>query len=214
MNWNLWAQWVLATMAGAALGWTAGLYTVTSVPGPFNSNIIWIVAGLSLGVVQWLVLRSHIRRAWQWIAASVVGWLVAFNIGSLVFGILTDVLNGPGLSLFESAVSANATVSGLAVLFIVWLLIGAAGGAVAGGVQGFVLRQYFPRAAWWVAANALGWGVGLGSSWFAVLATLTFIVPPPSNVAAGIMVGTPLALVGGAVSGAITGYALIRILRL
>lgn len=200
-------------MVGAALGWTAGLYTVATVPGPFNSNLIWIVAGLSLGVVQWLVLRPHLRRAWQWIAASVAGWLVAFNIGSLVFGIMTDVLNGPGLSLFESAVSANATVSGLAVLFIVWLLIGAAGGAVAGGVQWFVLRQYFPRSGWWVAANALGWGVGLGSSWFAVLATLTFIVPPSSNVAAGITVGTPLALVGGALSGAITGYALIRILR-
>jgi hypothetical protein len=200
-------------MVGAALGWTAGLYAIATVPGPFNSNIIWIVAGGCLGVVQWLVLRPHLRNAWQWIAASLVGWLVAFNIGSLVFGIMTDVLNGPGLSLFESAASVNATISGLAVLFIVWLAIGAAGGAVAGGVQWFVLRQYFPRAAWWVAANAVGWGVGIGASWFAVLAALTFIVQPASNVAAGITVGTPLALVGGALSGAITGYALIRILR-
>lgn len=213
MNWNLWAQWVLATAVGASLGWAAGLYAVVAVPGPFNSNIIWLVAGVCLGVAQWLVLRPHLRRAWQWIAASIVGWLVAFNFGSLVFGILTDVLNGPGLPLFESALAVNATLSGMAVLFVVWLLIGAAGGTVVGGMQWFVLRQYFPGAAWWVAANALGWGVGLGVSWFAVLVLLYFFAQAFANLAPGLAVGAPLAFVGGALSGAVTGYALIQILK-
>ena len=216
MNWSLWARWVVATLLGAGAGWTAGLYAAAALAEgnrPFNSNAIWIVAGFCIGLAQWLVIRTHLKRAWQWLFASVVGWVVAFNVGALVLDTMTGVLNGPGLDWFEAAAQVNATITGFALLFVVWFLIGAAGGAVVGGTQWLVLRQYYPHTEWWVAVNALGWGIGVGVSWFALLGIFYFFSASLSSLAPGIAEGTPIAFVSGAVSGALTGYALIRITK-
>ena len=204
-------QWILATLIGAGIGWTAGIYGAASTP-TFNSNVVWLICGLCIGLAQWVVIRAQIKKAWQWIVASVIGWLVAFNIGSLVFGMMTDLMNGPGLSMFEAALQANQVVTGLASLLIVWFLIGAAGGAVVGGTQWFVLRQYYPNAAQWVLANALGWGIGLGFSWFGALLVFMLFAQVLANFAPAIAMGTPIATISGGLSGAVTGYILLKII--
>ncbi len=71
-----------------------------------------------------------------------------------------------------------------------WTVVAALGGAVAGILQWLVLRGQVSRAGWWVLASTVGWGL--------------------SNAVAGEF-SRPL--VGGAVLGAVTGGALVWLLR-
>jgi hypothetical protein len=76
-----------------------------------------------------------------------------------------------------------------------WIVVGALGGAVTGILQWLVLRAQVSRAGWWVLASTVGWGLGMvGTRAFEVLAIFG-------------------GLVGGAVLGAVTGGALVWLLR-
>jgi FtsH-binding integral membrane protein len=86
------AQWVVTTRRFGAnawwilaygLGWSAGLWCgfefgFVGLPHPF-----WMggVGGAFVGVMQWLTLRNHLRRAAWWIAASVASAVVACWLG-------------------------------------------------------------------------------------------------------------------------------------
>lgn len=68
--------WVAATIGG----WLLGIFLIL-IPGwlnwtspLFNSDLAFIVMGLSIGVGQWLLLRRRLLRAGWWIGANVVGW--------------------------------------------------------------------------------------------------------------------------------------------
>lgn len=88
--------WVLATVAG----WHLGILLI-AVPGwlgwvgaPLNNlKLIFLLMGLSIGAVQWLVLRRRLARAAWWIAANVLGWalLAAITRGTSLnqYGLLT-----------------------------------------------------------------------------------------------------------------------------
>jgi hypothetical protein len=65
--------WIATTI----LGWllfavVLGLSFLFSAILP--SALAFVLIGGSLGLVQWLVLRRHVRRAALWILASVLGW--------------------------------------------------------------------------------------------------------------------------------------------
>ncbi len=172
----------------------------------------------------------------QWVLASTVGLLLGFivgfplsflamdmlgerlgqSFGGIVFGIgvgvlqwlvlrrrisragwwvLTSAAGGYGIVqamfLFEGYAGSLSfgellSITGVAAL----------GGAVTGTLQWLVLRGQVSRAGWWVLASTVGWGLmsmiaALGTSW-----------PGPMWL-----------IVAGAVLGAVTGGALVWLLR-
>lgn len=86
--------------------------------------------GVAVGVLQWLVLRSLFQRAGWWVLGSGLGWAIGFLTITYLLPEQIAVLQGVIL------------------------------GASIGVGQWIVLRQWVPRAYWWIPMTALGWGVG------------------------------------------------------
>jgi len=74
--------------------------------------------------------------------------------------------------------------------------------------QWLVLRQHLQHAGWWVGANALAWSLSVAVP-FVALALVPDAAPFWLWVAAGIMSG----LLMGLVVGALTGLALLWLVR-
>lgn len=69
--------WVLAT----ADGWILGLVLIVTASWlnpwpqvPLDFGLSFLVLGLSIGVLQWLLLRRRLPRAGWWVPASLLGW--------------------------------------------------------------------------------------------------------------------------------------------
>lgn len=97
--------------------------------------------GLLFGVLQYFLLRRYFPRMGWWIAATVLGWVVPL--------ILLSFLSSVGI---YPALGVDPVWSG--ALGLTLLL-----GVPVGLCQWFVLRRRIHRAAWWILASILGWGV-------------------------------------------------------
>lgn len=116
-NWKLWLLWVAAT----TLGWLIGS---SFLP-------LELIAGLSMGVAQWLVLRPLFPQTAWWIPLSAGGWML-----------------GWGISMAIGASGIAFLVAGLVGLSL-------------GSFQWFILRKWVPLAGWWIVVNVLAWVIGL-----------------------------------------------------
>ncbi len=94
--------WVLATTGGWLLGalliLISGWLNILTYESLYI-ELRFIVMGLSIGVVQWLLLRRRLPRAGWWVGANVVGW----GLLGLITG---DSLNQLGLLLLPALVTA------------------------------------------------------------------------------------------------------------
>ena len=140
-GWRVWFLWLMA----AAFGWGHGVYwgwfdgtepkTLQSIPTTVYVGYLGLVTGgILMGLLQWLVLRGHIKRAGRWLLACLGALMAA---GLVIFGVgIVDVDLGwiGGISVF---------------------------GTVAGIFQWLVLRGQVPKAGWWVLASTVGWVVGM-----------------------------------------------------
>lgn len=118
-DWTLWLQWLAVT----ALGWLLG---GVLLPEPAS-----VIAGLVIGVLQWVVLRQRLPQAGWWILASAAGWAGGWAT------VIALAPLGPGI--------LTATVLGAAMGTTQWIL----------------LQRHFYRAGWWIVVSALGWTAGL-----------------------------------------------------
>jgi hypothetical protein len=121
----------------------------------------------------------------KWTLISAIGFALSFVVGTLL-----SMLWGALLTVLGASPNVGAVFGGL--------LLGIGVGAVIGLLQWLVLHRYASRSGWWIAASAVGTGLG-----FAV----ALIV---SGAASGWLIG---GLVGGLVGGALTGYLQWRVLR-
>ena len=75
LGWKFWLRWLLATTAG----WAVGLAILVSLPQTATpalvEGILFVLSGTLAGVLQWLLLRRHIRRAGWWVLVSAAGWI-------------------------------------------------------------------------------------------------------------------------------------------
>lgn len=143
---GMWLGWLLASIAGCALGWAGGWWLSYQIPGALSTITIGLVCGLALGAFQWLVLRPHLKNAWHWIAATAAGWGVGFPVGVLAASLL-------GLVGFEFGILAGAA-TGLAGGFAQWL----------------ALRKKIKDSGWWIPVSIFAWTTSLlyyqpGASW-------------------------------------------------
>ena len=215
LRWALWREWTLANALAEAVGLggtlLAGVLVFAQLEpriGPVVSALIGvalgaIVEGSVVGTAQWLVLRAPLAglRWRRWAVATAIGAGIAWTLGMTPSVIMA--LTGP-----ES--SGGAEVQGPEGLAFYALAAGL--GLVAGPVlavaQWWVLRDYLPRAAWWIPANALAWAVGM-----VIVFWGTNFIPASGMTAsiAAILVGC--VILAGAAVGAIHGLALIWLLR-
>ena len=186
VGWRLWLGWVLVSITGFAVAFsiTGGHFPEGFEGYPFSGNPIGALQGLVIGILQWLVLRRQLPRASWWILASVLGFALAHVLG--------DTAPPPlGLPMTGG-------------------MFGAVAGALVGVPQWLVLRRRVPRAGWWVLASVGGWyaalslfhGVGLSQSKGVLIALGGSFL---HHAGLGAMVG--------GVSAAITGIALVGLLR-
>jgi hypothetical protein len=113
------AQWLVlrANLGGAGwwaaatgLGWAAGFPLGAETAGrlglvglPFGL-LAGLVTGAALGLLQWLVLRRQVTRAFWWVPVSVFAWasaLIYYRPGAnwlgLLFGLLVGIASGVAL---------------------------------------------------------------------------------------------------------------------
>ncbi len=196
VGWRFGILWMLVTTVGWAIGFVMGfaLAHIGEAVEPFIGSVLggilaYVIFGAAsgavVGLVQWLVLRRQISRAGWWILASAAGLAVATGAG-----IVVAWLTGYSIEL------ANFAVLGR------WVAVAALGGAVIGILQWFVLRRQVSRASWWVLASTLGWASCMAVAGAGMIATQMGLGPLLRS-----LIG------GGVVLGAVTGGALIRLLR-
>jgi hypothetical protein len=108
-QWNIILPWMLATVAGVAIGVLSLLTLATGLALAGTSTVlVGIIGGAGLGggigIAQWLVLRRHARSAGWWIVASCQGWLAGLSL--LIIGVVSGAATG---SLLASLLSGGAT---------------------------------------------------------------------------------------------------------
>jgi hypothetical protein len=197
-QWNIILPWMLATVAGVAIGILSLLTLTTSLALAGTSTVlVGLIGGAGLGggigIAQWLVLRRHIASAGWWVLVSVVGGMIGVALGL----VLSDALRPLISALLGEAIQSRPAGPRLALSNTV--AVGAADavvGLVLGSAQWLVLRRHARSAGWWVVASCLGWMTGL-------------------SLSAGMVdvLGIPLSLlVIGIVSGTATGSLLAYLL--
>lgn len=187
----LFLLWTAATsvsfMCGAFLSTLAAELSMRQFRGipvtPLRPIAVELIAGLVVALSQWWILRRHIPGAMQWMPATMAPWLFA----------LLARWAPPGSELRSPV--ADSVLSG--PLF-----------ALALGVsQWLVLRQRVPASAWWIPAATAGW------TWAGAIVTSSIVIHTMgSSWVVGDQVYGELGL-KGAVAGAVTGLALMWLLR-
>ncbi len=143
-------------------------------------------------VAQWLVMRRYIRHIGWWLPVSFWGWFIAFILIQLLFGVGNWIFAMvPGGELEVGGVPVNMQVFWVSVLvkLLEWAVIGVG--------QWLVLRRHFQPASWWVLASAAGGAVKGGVE--LIIGT--------------VVGGVTGALVGSLGYGAVTGVALVWLLK-
>jgi hypothetical protein len=115
--WRFWLFWVLAFLSFPIAGLLANL--VGSVTTPVRAIFAGAIAGATLGIIQWLVLRSRQPLLPIW-------WAVAMSVGMAV-GLATSTV------LLGSETAGNE---------LLWR--GAITGLCIGIAQYIILRQVLP----------------------------------------------------------------------
>ena len=141
-----------------------------------------VLAGLTVGLLQWLALRPYLIHPADWLLQGGFGWALAFALGLWVI----DAIGGSPLG----------TLVG-------YLLFG----LIIGALQWPVLRREIPNALPWIIASMVGWALGgyLGQ------AVLTLVAG--GGEVSQVVSSAVVAAVTGLVAGAITGLALVWIVR-
>ncbi len=156
-------SWTIVSQIGRVLGDTIHVAGRTRITQDFILVYVLLpVLGLSIGALQYLLLRRHFPRMGWWIAATLLGWALPLLLLRLVDESAFPALNiGPALAEAFALAFAGASV---------------------GLIQWLVLRRRIPRAAIWILASILGWGfAGLiaGQNMSSVLGIMGLALLPP-----------------------------------
>jgi hypothetical protein len=196
---RLFRRWFAAVTMGEFLGFSvpavAGALTAGAPAGIAVASILaaGAVEGALLGSAQALVLTRALPglSGRRWVAATAAAAVVAYAIG-----MLPSLLAGAVAGMPPVLLVAAAVVLGAALL------------ASIGTAQWLVLRAVVPGCARWITTTALAWTAGLG----VFLGFATPLWQPGQSVPVTIAIGAAGGLLMAAVTAAITGDALRRLL--
>jgi hypothetical protein len=148
--------WIGTTVAGLALGVTvstallgAGARPLSPVLGGLLVVALFgAVIGAILGPVQLLAIRRIPRR--MWIAATALGSAAGFAGAAVVGEQVANVISP----------TTNIVLGGA----VIQISAGAIAGLGIGSAQWLVLRRPLAMSRWWIAASAVGAGLGYASA--------------------------------------------------
>ncbi len=147
VGWRFWLWWVLATTVGLGVGFSSvnPMRSATFEAGGIMDKLVFgAVAGASVGIAQWLVLRGQVSQTGWWVLASTVGLAVGFGV--------TDVMTA---GVIERAPFAVGEV-------VTFAVAGGVMGASVGIAQQLVLRRQVSQTGRWVWASSVGLAMGVG----------------------------------------------------
>ncbi len=157
LGWSSLAVWVIATIVGGPIvyllpqqalalvdreGWL--LVAIWSIAGV----VFGALAGAIVGLGQRFALRSSVPWAHQWVGGTVIGW----TLGGAILMSLTRMSYTTTMDTSNNNASLLETIT-----WFTWFAFGAA----IGFSQWLILRQHVRRAAWWIGASSLGWGLSV-----------------------------------------------------
>ena len=174
-EWKLWLGWTLTTGLGLLLGFLPSGILAESLGLGLARVISPLLAGILIGMGQWLILRDYLTACSQWIPAAGAAWAIGYAAGIYIFQILPP---GMGYGLLG------------VILF----------GLIVGGVQWPILRREVPQILPWLLANVLGWALGfvlslfVTNSLYATLSGSEFIYSLLSLTLTGLIAGAVIGL--------------------
>ena len=178
-----WLAWFLASSMGYGIGALLGLYFAYGI---FDRDPFDIIMGATLGTVMG-VTGGYFQ--WVVLRERIAGaglWCLAGALGfALAMGVIIAADTGE-----------NHAMAGF--------LIGSVFGVTGGILQWLILRRKVAQAGWWLLANLLGSLVG------GLAIPIAIAIMDAGNWELGVMT---FGLVFGAGNGAITGAALVWLLR-
>ena len=134
----------------------------------------WVVAGIGLGILQWVLLIHLLPRPGWFALSGGAGLVLGVGVG---FMVAYPILQTWGLAPAFGAIGA---LVGLSVGLTQWL----------------VLRQQAAKSIWWIPANILGYTGGLLAGW-----QIPEVFPFAGTVIFGSEFGVTIGFTVGAVTG-------------
>jgi hypothetical protein len=185
--------YVLVTLLGEPTGLKAMVFAIGFV-------VLGAFEGLVVGSAQSWVLKKRIAELQGWVAATVIGAVVAWLLGMLPSTIM---------SVGDSTTGDQPPNISENVQLLLAIALGLATGPVLAFFQWLRLRHYLSRnSIWWLAANALAWAVGMP----AIFMGADLAARASTPIMAIATVGLSL-LIAGALVGAVHGGILIWLLK-
>jgi hypothetical protein len=179
-------RWIWVTWAGWLLGLpiTILLAVAGEALGVGGQTLVGAGMGAGVGFLQARALRTVLKKSARWFWSCVVGLAVPF---------------------LAADVARPAVWSSPWALFAVV----AAGGLIVGAWQSLILRPRFRNIKWWVVASTVGWALSAGTAavatWFSRWRTVRGVW--------GALTFLGVVALGGLILGAVTGAALVWMLR-
>jgi hypothetical protein len=171
---GLWLGWTLATAIGMLAGFLIAWLLVDETDLGLARVLVPLVAGFSVGFLQWLVLRNYLTYSVDWILTGGAGWAIGYAIGLTLLQFLASSL---------LSVLIGYLLFGLSIAIFQWP----------------VLRREIPNAIPWVLANILGWALGAYLSQFFLNLVYTGSAINPL-LSTGVLSGLT-GLIAGAITG-------------
>ncbi len=180
-SWSFPLLWLVATFLGGmlyvfpvmAVHIALGLDHLSDPPRPGEIGLGMIViaavlcgaaCGSTIGLAQWLILRTRIKDVGLWVAATIAGYgsigllarLVSVWYPDWLDWALTLIIDGKlhWLARLEADWPAASWLPGAISLTLL--------GATLGIAQWPVLRGRVPQAGWWIAISTAGWALAAG----------------------------------------------------
>jgi hypothetical protein len=73
VGWGFWLQWVLASIVGVTIGQVISEIFILGFE-------LYVIQGLSVGLLQWLVFRSRVSTSGWWILTTTIGFGFGFMV--------------------------------------------------------------------------------------------------------------------------------------
>ena len=214
---DLWLRWVLANLAGFAVGGAIageiaramgqshyGVVTSTldaALIATRTAGVALAVWGAAAGAAQWFVIRGELKGVRWWMPATCAGWALAGVVAGILSGFMGGTVTGIGrdVGVWGFVIAAVVGTLALSVLPITF--------------QWMVLRRQVDRAWRWLVGAAGAFLVATAAAagvvrWF--LVSVIGLLRPEDfpSAKAWVFFGT----VVGLLYGAMTGVVLARLL--
>lgn len=190
---------LLVVMYAAFLRYGVSAGSTSAVMVVLRLVIGAVLAGVTLGAVQSLVLRRYLRARGGWILATTAGWCAG---AVLAEALVLLIIAGHGTFGWPGDTILRGGGFGLVV------------GAAVGIAQWRLLRREVARAGWWILASAAGWGLGWLVGGMRSNEMLGGSDVGPAFHLGGVVAGVLLApALGGALYGLVTAPLLTGLLR-